>query len=229
MIVQSAAKNFGQHPVAGLNPRLDHNSGQKPEALHAAGSVIHIAEGSEIFAEGENSDFIYKLLSGVARVCKFLSDGRRQIEAFHIPGEVFGLEQGSEHKLCAEAVTDCTLISIRRRNIEMLAQRDQSVGRELLQYAMQNLARAQKHSLLLGRRGAAEKVACFLLDLSEHSVENNVVKLEMTRQDIADYLGLTIETVSRSFSQFERDGIIALPNTREIRLRNMDTLEHLAA
>jgi CRP/FNR family nitrogen fixation transcriptional regulator len=121
------------------------------------------------------------------------------------------------------------MVSYRRRNIEMLAQKDETVTRQLFQYALQNLAQAQDHSLLLGRRGAAEKVASFLLDLAKHSANKGVVTLAMTRQDIADYLGLTIETVSRSLSQFERDGVIVLASTREVRLTNFKALEEIAA
>ena len=83
---------------------------------------------------------------------------------------------------------------------------------------MHNMAQAQTHSLLLGRRGAAEKVASFILEWAERYAGNSVVHLAMTRQDIADYLGLTIETVSRSLSQFERDGVIALPGTRQLKV-----------
>ena len=111
----------------------------------------------------------------------------------------------------------------------MMAQKDERISQQLLKYAMQNLAQAQMHSLLLARRGAAEKVASFLLDWQVRSNRENVIHLAMTRQEIADYLALTIETVSRSLSQFERDGVIALPNTRELRLLNTDALEELAA
>ena len=136
---------------------------------------------------------------------------------------------GEERLLCAEAVSDCTLVSYRRRSIETLAQNDESITRQLFQYAMQNLAHAQGHSLLLGRRGASEKMASFLLSQAEHSADGRTVTLAMTRQDIADYLGLTIETVSRSLSLFERKGVIALANTRELRLKNIEALEDLAA
>ena len=119
------------------------------EPLRTAGTVVQVAEGREIFAEGNESDVFYKVLSGVVRVCKFLSDGRRQIEAFHVAGEVFGFELGGEHTLSAEAVSDCTLVSYRRRNVEALAQKDQTVTHQLFQYAMQSLAHAQTHSLLL--------------------------------------------------------------------------------
>ena len=94
---------------------------------------------------------------------------------------------------------------------------------------MQSLAQAQGHSLLLGRRGAMEKVASFLLTWATHSADRHIVHLAMTRQDIADYLGLTIETVSRSLSQLERDGVITLSSVREIRLKNIEALEDLAA
>lgn len=199
------------------------------EPLQTAGTVVHVTEGREIFAEGEDTDTFYKVVSGVVRVCRFLNDGRRQIEAFHVTGEVFGFEMGGERILSAEAVSDCTLVSYRRRNVEQLAQKDEAVTRQLLQFAMHNLAQAQTHSLLLGRRGAAEKVASFILGWAERCPGDSVVYLAMTRQDIADYLGLTIETVSRSLSQFERDGVIALPGTRQLKVLNADALEDLAA
>jgi len=199
------------------------------EPLRAAGTVIQIAEGREIYAEGDNTEVFYKVVSGVVRTCKFLNDGRRQIAAFHVAGEVFGLEPGTERQLAAEAVSDCTLISYRRRGIELMAQKDETISRQLFQYAMTNLAQAQDHALLLARRGAAEKVAVFLLDWQARSDRQDIIHLAMTRQEIADYLSLTIETVSRSFSQFERDGVIALSNTRDVRLLDSEALEELAA
>ena len=164
---------------------------EAPEPLRMAGTVIQVREGHEIFAEGDSPEVFFKVVSGLVRTCKFLSDGRRQIEAFHVEGDVFGFELGRGHVLSAEAVSECTLISYRRRGVEMLAQKDETVTRQLFQYAMHNLA--------------------------------------MTRQDIADYLGLTIETVSRTLTQFERDGAIGLPNARQVVLRNIETLEDIAA
>jgi CRP/FNR family nitrogen fixation transcriptional regulator len=216
-------------PQEGFRGRPAWMTGQDNEPLRSAGTVVNIAEGREIFAEGGETDVFYKVISGVVRVCKFLSDGRRQIEAFHVAGEIFGYEIGGERLLSAEAVSDCTLVSYRRRSVESLAQNDENLSRQLFHHAMMNLARAQGHSLLLGRRGAAEKVASFLLDWASHSADKRVAHLAMTRQDIADYLGLTIETVSRSLSQFEREGVIVLANTREVRLKNVEALEDLAA
>ncbi len=199
------------------------------EPLRTAGTVIHIAQGREIFAEGDDTDVFYKVVSGVVRACKFLNDGRRQIEAFHVAGDLFGLELDEERLMSAEAVSDCILVCYRRRIVETLARKDQTISRQLFQYAMQNMVSAQAHCLLLGRRGAAEKVAAFLLGWAKQSANKRVLHLAMTRQDIADYLGLTIETVSRSLTQLERDKVIALPSTREVKILNSDVLEDLAA
>ena len=225
-----AASNSNHIPKQALKDHTAWMATQEiSEPLRMAGTVINIAEGREIFAEGDSPDMFYKVISGVVRVCKFLNDGRRQIEAFHVAGEVFGFELGDERLLCAEAIGDCTLISYRRRSVDILAQKNESVNRHLFQFAMQNLAQAQSHSLLLGRRGAAEKVASFLLGWAKHSDRKGILYLAMTRQDIADYLGLTIETVSRSLTQFERNGVIALSSSRQVRILNSEALENLAA
>src|ERR1051325_6358389 len=152
------------------------------EPLQAAGTVVQVLEGREIFAEGADTDVFYKVVSGVVRICKFLNDGRRQIAAFHMAGEIFGFELGVERQFAAEAVSDCTLVCYRRRGIELMAQKDQRVSRQLLQYAMQNLAQAQAHSMLLARRGAAEKVASFLLDWQARANDAGVIHLAMSRQ-----------------------------------------------
>lgn len=230
MAVQTATRTT-THPPSGviLARALQNAIPIAKEPMQALGTVVHVPEGREIFAEGDHTDVFYKVVSGVVRTCTFLNDGRRQIAAFHTSGEVFGFEINDDRQLTAEAVSDCTLISYRRRGVELMAQKDETVARQLLQYTMQNLAQAQGHSLLLARRGAAEKVAVFLLDWQARSKREKVIHLAMTRQEIADYLALTIETVSRSLSQFERDGVIALPNTRELRLLNQGALEELAA
>ena len=199
------------------------------EPLRAAGTVMTINEGEEICAEGDGTDLFYKVVSGVVRVCKFLSDGRRQIEAFHVAGELFGLELGPERLLAAEAVTDCSIIVYRRRSVEQQAKSDHAISHQLFQHAMQGLAQAQVHSLLLGRRGAAEKVATFVLEWTAKAGRGDSLHLAMSRQDIADYLGLTIETVSRSMSQFERDGVIALSGARHMRVLDRDALQSLAS
>jgi len=202
---------------------------QEASAQPAVGAVHNIAQDREIFAEGNSAEYFYKVVSGVVRTCKFLVDGRRQIDAFHVAGDIFGFEPGVHYGLSAEAVTDCTIIAYRKLKTDMFNGADRLLSQELLAFAMRGMAQAQHHSLLLGRRSAMEKVAGFLLDWVEKSPDHKTISLAMTRQDIADYLGLTIETVSRTLSQLERDAVIDLPSARQIRLRNLDTLEDLAA
>jgi CRP/FNR family nitrogen fixation transcriptional regulator len=195
--------------------------------LSAIGPVLHFDQDRDIYGEGDDASAFFKVVSGVVRTCKFLSDGRRQIDAFHVAGDVFGLEVGAEHALCAEAVSDCTVVSYRRRGLEMLAVKNPGLSNQLFSYAMRSFARAQEHSLLLGRGTAAEKVAAFLIEWSGHAPDSKVVCLVMTRQDIADYLGLTMETVSRTLSQFERDALIELPTARQIQMKNVAALRRL--
>jgi CRP/FNR family nitrogen fixation transcriptional regulator len=196
--------------------------------LQAAGAVVQISEGQEIFAEGDDTDLFYKVASSVVRICKFLRDGRRQILAFHMAGESFGFELGGCRQFTAEAVKECTLVCYRRRNMELMAQKDRTVSRQLLQYAMESLAQAQAHSLLLAKPRAAGRIASFLLDWQARSNNGAVIQLAMSRQEIGDYLALSMETVSRILSQFERDGLIAMPSTRELHLMNAKDLEEMA-
>lgn len=202
-----------------------HDAAEQPQL----GSVRDFSEDQEIFGEGDTAECFFKVVSGVVRTCRFLVDGRRQIDAFHVPGDVFGLESAAQYRLCAEAVTDCTVIAYRKSKVDTLAVDDRSLSQELLAFAMHSMIRAQEHSLLLGRRGAVEKVAAFILDWADKYAQQELVSLVMSRQDIADYLGLTIETVSRTLSQLERDNVIELPSIRQIHVRNLETLEDLAA
>jgi CRP/FNR family nitrogen fixation transcriptional regulator len=212
-------------PAPFANVFFKHEASAQP----AVGAVQNIAQDCEIFSEGNSAEYFYKVVSGVVRTCKFLMSGRRQIDGFHVAGEIFGFEPGAQHLLSAEAVTDCVLIAYRKHKVDMFAGSDKLLFPELLVFAMQGMAKAQHHSLLLGRRSAVEKVAGFLLDWVEKGSNHQTISLAMTRQDIADYLGLTIETVSRTLSQLERDNIIELPSARQIRLRNFNALEDLAA
>lgn len=195
--------------------------------LPTPGPVLHVARDREIYAEGDAAGALFRVVTGVVRTCKFLSDGHRQIDAFHVAGDVFGFEIGAEYRLSAEAVCDCTLISYPRRGLENLAANNDALSRGLLSYAMRSMARAQDHSSLLGRRSAVAKVAAFLIEWAQHSPGAQTVALAMTRQDIADYLGLTIETVSRTLSQLERSAVIELPTTRQIRFRDPAALRQL--
>lgn len=182
----------------------------------------------EIYGEGEPADYVYKVASGAARAYKVLNDGRRQIGAFYLPGELFGLEAGEEHHCSAEAVSDSTILVIRRSALVALARRDGDVARQLWTLTAGELQRVQEHMLLL-IRSAQERVACFLLEMAERLATSDTIELPMPRQDIADYLGLTIETVSRTLTHLETSAAIAVPTCRRIVLRNRSALRRLHA
>jgi CRP/FNR family nitrogen fixation transcriptional regulator len=195
----------------------------------ATGTAKVFAKDEEIFAEGDRAGFFYKVVSGAVRTCKLLSDGRRQIDAFHLPGDIFGLEAGDDHRFGAEAVGTATVIAYRRFGSDMLSTGPGAFSREVLAAMMLSLERAQNHMLLLGRKSAMEKIATFLLDLSAR-LKDDAIELPMSRMDIADHLGLTIETVSRSLTQLERQRIIDLPaHRRSIVLRDKSALRRIEA
>lgn len=197
-----------------------------PEAK-ALGATRVLAKDEELFSEGCRAAFFYKVVSGAIRTSKLMSDGRRQIDAFHLPGDIFGLEAGDEHRFSAEAVDDATVVAYRRGSLESFAGQDGAFARQVVSAMMRSLERAQDHMLLLGRKSAIEKIATFLLDLSER-LGDDQVDLPMSRTDIADHLGLTIETVSRTLTQLERQHVIELPaHRRSIQLTNKAALRRL--
>ena len=157
---------------------------------------------------------------GAVRTMRFSSDGRRQILGFHLPGEVFGLELGDTHTLSAEALANSEIVMVRHSALNKAATDDARAARALLQLTSEQLTSAREHALVLGRKGACERVAAFLLQLADRFVAKREMDLPMSRADIADYLGLTIETVSRAFSEFERNAAIALPSSRHVVMRN---------
>ena len=192
--------------------------------IAAPGFVMGFARNEEIYGEEETADFVYRVVSGVVRTTRLLSDGRRQVAGFYFAGDVFGLETGDTHNACAEAITDCQVARVKRAVLERAADRDVCAARELWSITARDLDRMQAHMLLLGRKGAVERLAIFLLDMEARTQGHGVVDLPMSRIDIADYLGVTFETVSRSLTQLERDGVIALPSSRHIELRNRRAL-----
>jgi len=199
------------------------------DGVAVPGFVMSFARNSEVYGEEEAAGFVYRVVSGVVRTVHMLSDGRRQVAAFHYAGEVFGLEAGELHRLCAEAVTDCRIAVVHRAALDRAAREDGAAARELWALAVRDLQRLQDHLLLLSRKGAVERVAGFLAEMVERTHAEGGVDLPMSRSDIADYLGLTIETVSRSFTQLERDGVIGLSGARRVALRNRDALADCAA
>lgn len=186
-------------------------------------------KGAEIFGEKEPADYIYQVVSGAVRSYKLLSDGRRQIGSFHLVGDIFGLEIGTEYRFTAEAIVDTTVRLMKRRSLELVAESDVKVARNLLSMTTNNLRHAEDHMLLLGRKTSLERVAAFLIEMDRRSTAAGILALPMCRRDIADYLGLTLETVSRALSRLHGLGVLDFigNNQRQIVLRDRDRLASL--
>jgi len=183
----------------------------------------------EIYGEDEPAEYVYQVVSGAVRNYKLLSDGRRQIGAFYLPGDVFGLESGPIHRLTAEAIVDTTVRLLKRRSLEQAATTDVTVARSLWAMTAGELRHAEDHMLLLGRKNAMERVANFLLEMDRRLAVAGLLALPMCRRDIGDYLGLTLETVSRALSQLHSQGVLGFSGARQILLRNRQHLHNMDA
>jgi CRP/FNR family nitrogen fixation transcriptional regulator len=167
------------------------------------------SKGTEIYGEAEPADYVYQVTEGAVRSYKLLSDGRRQIGAFHLVGDIFGLENGDFHRFTADAIVDTTVHLMKRVSLEQVARTDTLVAHDLLNMTTNNLQHAEDHMLLLGRKTSLERVAAFLLEMDRRLNSSEVMALPMCRRDIADYLGLTLETVSRALSYLHERGILS--------------------
>ena len=205
-------------PPTGLRPT---NS-----SIELMGAAMPFGRNAEIYGENEPAEYLYKVISGTVRTYKVLNDGRRQIGAFYVAGDMFGLEIGDVHTFSAEAIVDCKVMVIKRSTVISLAARDNDISRQLWAMTASELLRVQDHILLLIKT-AQERVAGFLLEMAKRAPAGNEIDLPMSRQDIADYLGLTIETVSRTLTQLENSSAIAVPSSRRIVLRNRAALTRM--
>lgn len=196
--------------------------------LGLMGAPMRFARNNEIYGEHEPSEYLYQVISGAVRTYRMLDDGRRQISAFYLPGDIFGVEAGEIHLCSAEAICDSQILVAKRSAVMTRAEHEKSLARQLWMLTMRELQRVQEHSLAL-IKSAEERVAGFLLEMAGRNSAGVAVELPMSRQDIADYLGLTIETVSRTFTQFVHSGTIALETSRRIQLRNRPALNRLNA
>jgi CRP-like cAMP-binding protein len=196
--------------------------------MELMGSQMRFGSNEEIYGENEPAEYVYKVIKGAVRTYRILCDGRRQIGGFYLPGDIFGLEIGKEHQFSAEAIKDVTVLVIRRSAVVSLAERDSKAARELWSFTGRELHRVQEHMMLL-IKSAQQRVACFLLEMSARLAATDAIELPMSRQDIADYLGLTIETVSRTMTQLASEQAIGLPSARRIVLRNFGALRQLNA
>ncbi len=189
------------------------------------------ARNEVIFEEGDAARTIYKIISGTVRLCRHTEDGRRHIAEFLLPGDVFGIVEGKEHPLTAEAVTEVTLTSYPRANFDRLVEANPSAQANVMGHMSLNLASARHHHFVLSCQNARERVMSFLVRLAARTdvFAGDRLDIPMGRQDIADHLGLTIETVSRSIGALKADGCISVPNAHQLILRNTSVLHAHAA
>jgi CRP/FNR family nitrogen fixation transcriptional regulator len=198
--------------------------GQSDDEVKLIGVTKTYGRDQQIYGEGEPADLVYKVVSGAIRCFRVLADGRRQISEFYLPGDIFGVEAGLERRSSAEAVGD-TILVVTRRSTLMIE--DENQGAKFWRLAIAELQRSREHVLTLGRRAAGERVASFLTDLAERTGAHDEVELPMSRQDMADYLGLTIETVSRTLTQLQSQGLIEISSCRHVRLKAPEALDDM--
>jgi CRP/FNR family transcriptional regulator, nitrogen fixation regulation protein len=196
-----------------------------PSQAHVAASEFNYRKGVEIYGEKEPADYVYQVISGAVRTYKLLSDGRRQIGSFHLVDDVFGLENGDVHRFTAEAIVETRLRLVKRRSLERVAGQDVLFANNLLNLTTSNLRHAEDHMLLLGRKTSLERVAAFLLEMDGRLTTAGVTVLPMCRRDIADYLGLTLETVSRALSILHDKGILGFVGQTQRQIVLLDRLK----
>jgi CRP/FNR family nitrogen fixation transcriptional regulator len=197
------------------------------ELMERLGARVQYAKDEEIFGQDEDADLVHLLLSGAVRTTRLLADGRRQVGAFYYAGDLVGLESGPSHRFSAEALSDCTVLVVKRSALNTFAANGE-LHRAMWEAAQRELERTQEHLLVLGRKTACEKVASFLIDLAQREGADRV-ELPMGRQDMADYLGLTIETVSRMLTQLQSSSVVKFEGLRRFRVTRWEQLENLAA
>ena len=218
--------------------KLNIKPNERPRLLGELGDLAHAklsasefkySRNTEIFGEAEPADYIYQVIEGAVRSHKLLSDGRRQIGAFHLPGDIFGLENGDLHRFTAEAIVHTTVRIVKRLGLEGAVNCDPAMVQSLLTMTTDNLQHVENHMLLLGRKNSREKVAAFLLEMHGRLAAADVMALPMSRRDIADYLGLSLETVSRELSELHRKGYLRFLNgmQRQIVILNAAGLAEL--
>jgi len=194
--------------------------------------TVDAAPRQSIFDEGEPAENVYNVTEGAVKLYKLLPDGRRQITGFLLPGDFLGLTHNEVYAYSAEALAPTRLCCFSRRKLEGLLEELPKLEQRLLGMASHELAAAHDQMLLLGRKSARERVASFILMLSDaaarHGQRANPVFLPMGRSDIADYLGLTTETVSRTLTRLKTQGLVELGGEKHIRLLKLEALAEIA-
>jgi CRP-like cAMP-binding protein len=209
------------HPIGGLDQTL-------------AQAALRRVEAKEfVFIEGDPTTHVFRVETGAVALYKVLADGRRQIDGFAYPGDLIGLGAQGEHVMNAQAIKPTRLRCLAMATLHRSAAQDPALGFRLYEAVARELAATRDLMLTTGQRSATERVASFLLAFSRRAERNGQdpsdLVLPMTRADIGDFLGLTIETVSRTFTKLKTLGLIQLPQSNRVKLIDLDQLESLAA
>ena len=203
------------------------DSAELPDTMEALATILHYWRGQEIYAADSPAAYWYRMVRGNARKYEARSDGRRQIVDFLLPGDFFGLITRDEHRFSVEAVSDGTAVArYPRRRIERLVDFDPRIGRSIREAAFEASSRSQARMVILGRMSAIEKVGAFLIEMAERTRGPMLDELElsMSRYDIADYLGLAAETVSRTLSELRQSGAIRFEGTHRVHIHDRAAL-----
>src|SRR5919106_3530294 len=197
-----------------------------PAVMESLAAVTSCRRGEVVYARGDPVEHLYRIVFGLARKYSVMPDGRRQIVDFLLPGDFFGFNARQQHQLTVEAVVDGTVVArYPREQVDRLAQTDPQVGRYLCEMAFQALSRFQAHILILGRTTAVDKVRSFLVELAERSSSGSPdsVVLPMSHQDIADYLDLSVGTVSHALTDLKRSDAITLTARHRVTIAQRST------
>ena len=202
------------------------------DKLFALATRLQLDKRDRLFAAGDPARHVYNLTEGTVSVSRSLTDGRRQILGFLLPGDFLGLEPGESHRCDAEALTEAKVCRFERTTFDAFLQDNPEVALRLLRIASSDLAQAARHELLLGRKTAVERIATFLIDLRDRSgarhLRTHPLALPMTRSEIADYTGMTIETVSRVLGRLRSGKVIELVGAGAVRVLDEAELERLS-
>lgn len=224
------------HPATQGHPKgmrsIVTGTGRMAGPLAAIGAVIQLSPKDTLLWEGDAADDVYQVVRGVACLYKLLPDGRRQVARFCHAGDVIGLTADICYPYTADALTGLTVVRIRRVDLDTRIETDHELRKTVLSAIGKELSLAQSQLLLLGRKSASERVATFLQAMVEQAIreggDGRSVTLTMTRVDIADFLGLTHETVCRIFGLFKNQGIIAIPDPHVVEILLPEVLEEIA-
>jgi CRP/FNR family transcriptional regulator, anaerobic regulatory protein len=219
--------------VARPLPVADDGGDSVMAELDRVGTPLSVGRGQTVVEIGDAAHYVFKVSRGTLRAVRLLNDGRRHIARFLSAGDFFGLTAGEEYSLSVEAVEDAAVVRYARRGFEALLDRDPRLGRRFFSLMCRELSAAQDRLLLLGRKNAAERMASFLLAMAQRNTAGaadpaSEIELPMSRTDVADYLGLTIETVSRLLTHLRSEGIIDMPRAHRIVLVDREALEELS-